>query len=198
MMNRSFTFRPAAFVAMALSAGALLSSPRFTAEAESADVRPSLALLFELDLTAEGEILPYVEAEEPLDRSFSMSRDLVAQGEGRVTGRWLEGAFRWSLLGRKYPGHPFGRVHLTGWLETEDGAELFLRATGYAHDEDSRISTATLFSITGGFEVELEPEHEWLNGIVVLIEGRLDPETETFHYRAWVPSDVLARRTPTE
>lgn len=45
---------------------------------------------------------------------------------------------------------------------------------------------------------ELEPDFEWLNGIVALIEGTLDAETNTFHYRAWAPSEVLMHRAPSE
>ena len=70
--------------------------------------------------------------------------------------------------------------------------------TGYAHDEDDVISPATLFSLTGGFEVELEPDYEWLNGIVLLIEGHLEPDTQTFQYRAWAPNEVLQRGAPAE
>ncbi len=197
-MNFTGLLERAVLVAVVLFAAPPMAQSSPAEPADSIDSSPHLDLLFELELAAEDEILPYIEAEESIDHTFSMSRDLVAQGEGRVTGRLLAGEFRWSLLGRKYPGNPFGRLHLTGWLETEDGAEMFFRATGYAHDEDTRISTVTVFSLTGGFEVELEPQYEWLNGIVVLIEGRFDPDTKTFNYRAWVPSEVLARRAPTQ
>ena len=89
-------------------------------------------------------------------------------------------------------------MHFTGWLEADDGAEMFLRATGYAHDDEAVISPATVFSITGGFEVELEPEYEWLNGIAVLIDGRIDSDGQTFQYRAWALKEVVQRQAPTE
>ena len=197
-MKRLHVFSSAAVLAIVLSVDALVSIPALAAEGRTASPTPSLELLFELKLPTDGEIQPYVEADQPLAQGFSMSRDLVAQGEGRTTGKWLEGAFRWSLLARRYPGSPFGRLHLTGWLESDDGAEIFLRATGYSQEDGTQMSATTLFTLTGGFEVELEPAYEWLNGVVALIDGQLDPETNTFHYRAWVPSEVLERRAPTE
>ncbi len=197
-MNRLHVLPSMAVLVIVLSVEALAPMPALAAEVEGRDPMPSLELLFELSLPTEGAIRPYVEADQRLDRSFSMSRDLVAQGEGHAKGKWLHGDFRWSLLARRYPGSSFGRLHLTGWLESEDGAELFFRATGYGHDDASRVSAETLLTLTGGFEVELEPAYEWLNGVVALIDGRLDTETNTFHYRAWVPSEVLERRAPTE
>ena len=139
-MNHSGSVLRSILAALALSLVPLVTESGIAQDANSFQAGvPPLELLFELDLEVEGTIEPYVEAKEKLDRSFSMSRDLVAQGEGRLAGPWLEGTFRWSLLGRKHPEQPFARVHFTGWLETEDGAEMFLRATGYAHDHEAAI-----------------------------------------------------------
>ena len=197
-MNQSGLVLFSAVSAVTLWLAVLAAQPALAQDVSSQASLPSLELIFELDLEVEGEIAPYVEAEQAFDRSFSMSRDLVAQGEGRLTGPQLEGSFRWSLLARKHLEQPFTRVHLTGWLETEDGAEMFLRATGYARDDDAIISPSTTFSMTGEFEVELEPDYEWLNGILVLIDGRFDSTTQTFQYRAWVTDSLLQRPAPTD
>lgn len=154
----------------------------------------TLEFFFEAELTAEGEIKPFVVADDPFDRSFSMSRDLVAQGNGSLRGPDLAGTITWSMLVRKFPEHDYGRTHVTGWLETADGAEIFFRATGYVRGFDTAPGTAT-YNATLTFEADLEPEYEWLNSVLAIWQGSFDADTKTFRYRAYVPIDPAGSST---
>ena len=144
-------------------------------------------LFFEAELVAEGEIKPFVVADDPFDRSFSMSRDLIAQGSGTLRGPSLEGTVTWSKLVRKFPEHHYGRTHVSGWLETDQGAEIFFKATGYVQDLDTESAGAPIYSASLSFEADLEPDYEWLNSVLAIWQGSFDPETSTFRYRAYVP-----------
>jgi hypothetical protein len=155
---------------------------------ESGKTEFPMVLLFEATLEVEGEVKPPVKAADPFDRSFSMSRDLVAQGDGSIQGPRLSGTLTWSQLERRHPDHGYARTHFTGWLETADGAEVFLKASGYSPDavaDEDRVDTGYLT-----FEADLEPDYEWLNSVVALWQGHLDPVSRDYIYRAFVPVGV--------
>ncbi len=147
----------------------------------------TLEFFFEAELVADGEIKPFVVSDDPFDRGFSMSRDLVAQGNGSLRGPDLEGTVTWSMLVRKFPEHDYGRTHVTGWLETEGGAEIFFKATGYVRDLDATSTGVPIYNASLSFEADLEPEYEWLNSVLAIWQGSLDAKTKAFRYRAYVP-----------
>ena len=147
---------------------------------------PVLELLFEADLVVGGEVRPFVTTDDPFDRSFSMSRDLVAQGEGAFRGPRLGGVLSWSMLVRRYTEADFGRAHLTGWLETPDGAEIFFSGLGVAELPESGAEAESTYLVTVTFEAD-EPAYGWLNSTIALAEGSFDPSASTFHYRLWIP-----------
>jgi len=158
---------------------------------------PPFELLLEVTLTAEAEVSGFVEAEDPFDRSFSMKRDLIAQGEGKAIGV-LPGEIRWSLLGRDVPQADRARIHLTGWLETPDGAEVFFVATGLALEPAATLTGSTLLLASGRFEAELEPDYDWLNSVLAWWRGRFDPETRTFTFQVWTSPESVERSKDAE
>lgn len=163
-----------------------------------AESAPALELLFEGNFVAEAGIASYVEADDPFDRSFRMKRDLIAQGEGKVAGALLRGTVRWSLLGRTVPGTDYGRIHLSGWLETPGGAEIFFTATGFGLGESHSVTRSTALIATGRFEAELEPGYAWLNSTISLWRGRFDPESQSLSFEIWAPVESIAAALPTD
>jgi hypothetical protein len=92
-------------------------------------------------------------------------------GDGTVRGERLAGRIRWS-------NHPSRRgdgamlPNVRGVISTESEAEVFLELSG-----------RTVFDDAGGrqlvfatFESE-DPAHAWLNAVICVGEGRIDPGT---------------------
>ena len=180
------THRLAPFaLAVLVTAAALL--PASTGAAPS----PALELLFEGVFVAEAGVSPHVKADDPFDRSFSMKRDLIAQGEGTSSGL-LAGTVRWSLLGRSTADTGYGRIHLTGWVETPEGAEIFFTATGFALGESAALTASTTLIGSGHFEADLEPAYEWLNSTLTMWRGRYEPQSQTLSFQVWAPRESIA------
>lgn len=181
---------------LALVGGVVAASPAVSGEAGAS---PELGVLLSVELVAEAEVSPYVEMQDPTDSRFSMQRHLIAQGEGRIERGALAGEMRWSLLGKKVPGHPFGRVHLAAWLILEDGAEILVSATGYVHGDDMRPSIDSLYFLTGELQAELEPQYAWVESAPTFWRGRFDPSGPSFRFDAFVPRILVPtpnRRRP--
>lgn len=153
-----------------------------------AQVPNGLELLFEAEFHAYEEVTKaYVLNNDPLSRfSFSMSRDLIAQGEGTFIGPRLRGTLDWSKLARKYVDSPYSSTLVSGWLETHDGAEVMYEAIGYAVPDTTHPGTWH-YTATLRFEEADEP-YGWLTNVAAIWIGTFDIETGSAHYRAYVSS----------
>ena len=94
--------------------------------------KQQIKVLFEARLEADGAVKPYVETQDIFGQGFSMSRDLIAQGEGTIRGADLSGTMSWSKLGTKHKEQDYNNTLVAGWIYTNDGAEIMYEAKGYA------------------------------------------------------------------
>lgn len=150
-----------------------------------------LALLFEADLKAEGAVKPFVASDDPWGVGFSMRRDLIAQGQGAFHGPRLRGTLDWSKLARKFADQPYLHTLVSGWLLTDDGAEIMYEARGYAVPDAVH---AGRWHYTGGLRFELaDAPYAWLDGVAAVWTGTFDVSTGTAHYRAYLPESLLPK-----
>ena len=148
-----------------------------------------LELLFEAESSADGEVKPYVVSDNPFSFGFSMQRDLIAQGKGTFQGPRIRGTLTWSKLARKFREHEYSNTWVTGWLETEDGAEIMYEAKGYAVIPDMTQPGNWMYTATVRFEEPDEP-YEWMSNVVAVWVGDFNVETGKAHYRAYIPSEL--------
>ncbi|MCI0417327.1 DUF3237 domain-containing protein [bacterium] len=150
--------------------------------------RGQLQLLFEAELQAKGEVKPFVLADTPFS-GFSMKRDLIAQGDGTLKGSRVNGTLSWSKLSTKYEKDSHTNTLVSGWITTEDGAEIFLEAMGYARVADPAHPEKWSYIATVRFEDPDKP-YEWLINLVAVWFGEFDLKTGRAHYWAYIPANL--------
>ncbi len=150
-----------------------------------AQTPPGLTLLFEAELKAPGDVKPYVASDDPWGVGFSMRRDLIAQGEGTFHGPRLRGTLDWSKLARKFADQPYLQTLVSGWMLTDDGAEIMYEARGYAVPDAVHPGR---WHYTGALRFELaDAPYAWLDGVAAVWAGTFDADTGTALYRAYLP-----------
>ncbi|MCI0412281.1 hypothetical protein L0222_05695 [bacterium] len=148
-----------------------------------------LELLFEAKLKANGEVKPYVETVEPFS-GFSMSRDLIAQGEGSIQGPVLKGTITWSQLAIRFEKEPVLNTHVSGWITFNDGSEIFFNGIGHAARPDPEQPDRWVYVFPLVFE-DADKPYEWLTGIPALWIGEFEVKAGAAHYRAYVPKEFM-------
>jgi Protein of unknown function (DUF3237) len=93
-------------------------------------------------------------------------------GEGTVSGDRLSGSMRWSNHpGRRGDGTMLPGVR--GFIQTPDEAEVMIEMSGRTTFDGSGIGHQLLFAL---FE-SADPSYTWLNNVICVAEGRIDPAT---------------------
>ncbi len=153
-----------------------------------------LQLLFEVELKAkgEGEVTPFVLSDSPFS-GFSMKRDLIAQGDGTLKGPYLNGTLNWSKLAAKYEKDSHANTLVSGWIITEDGAEIFLEAIGYARVSDPKQPEKWFYTATLRFE-DADKPYEWLTNVVAVWVGEFNLKTGRAHYWAYLPANLQNKK----
>lgn len=147
--------------------------------------KENIKVLFEADFQAEGAVKPYVETKDIFGLGFSMSRDLVAQGEGIFKGSELSGTLSWSKLATKHNENNYNNTLVIGWLYTGDGAEIMYEARGYAVRLGDENSSNWRYTAALRFE-EPDAPYEWLEDIVAVWIGEFDAASGKAHYTAYI------------
>ena len=160
-----------------------------TALSQDIDVKQDLELLFEVELKAIGEVKPFIESKDIWNMTFSMSRDLIAQGEGVFKGTKIKGTLSWSKLARKYTEHSYSKTLVAGWMETDDGAEIMFEAQGYAVMPDPEKPEIWTYTAALRFE-EADKPYQWLNNVTGLWQGEFDISTGIAKYKAYIPKRI--------
>jgi hypothetical protein len=102
------------------------------------------------------------------------------RGGGSVDGDRLRGDFAWSNHPRRR-GDGMMLPGVRGVVTTADSAELILELTGRTSFTPDGVGHQMLFAL---FESE-HPDYTWLNDVVCLAEGRIDPGMKA-HIVVWV------------
>ena len=105
------------------------------------------------------------------------------EGDGQVTGERLRGTVRWV-------NHPRRRSDRTmlpdahGLIRTEDSADILFSLqgrTGWVDSGGRRKGRQVLVAL---FESQAE-RYRWLNDLVCILEGEIDPESGKMHSRIY-------------
>jgi hypothetical protein len=129
--------------------------------------------LFDAELEYRAGMAPLVEQGDG---------ELVGSGHGKVDGRRLRGALRWTLF--EGGGDLVCTMHPILAIQTEDGANIGIEGRGYAHranrtDQLWRVAATLLFNAN-------EESYAWLDGALGVWEGEFDAQRQIAHYRAFV------------
>ncbi len=124
------------------------------------------------------ELTPLCSLELRYDGPFHLARPYGGEsgpgwgaGDGTVTGTRLAGRMVWSNhADRRGDGTMLPNVR--GVITTADGAEVFVELTGRTVFDDAG-GQQMLFAT---FEAE-DPAYVWLNAVICVGEGRIDPGT---------------------
>ena len=111
--------------------------------------------------------------------------DLIESGDGTVTGHQLSGTLRWTLF--EHPGELVCAMNPVAVLNTEDGAEVRIRARGYAQrrstdDQTWRVAATLRFASD-------DERYRWLSETLGVWEGEFDADTARASYRAYIHTD---------
>jgi hypothetical protein len=109
---------------------------------------------------------------------------LVGSGAGRVDGRHLRGALRWTLF--EGPGELVCSMNPVLAIDTEDGATIAVDGRGYGRrsspsDQLWRVAATLLFSTH-------DERYRWLDGTIGVWEGEFDAGQHRASYRAFLQS----------
>jgi hypothetical protein len=178
MMKRRI---PVVALALGLTVYSSTGSPGHAEEKQRAD----LALLFEGEVSTYGDVRSCIVVERSKDTGFNMRKHLVAQGEGRFEGSRLKGSLSFSQLARRLPEHPHCTTLITGFLETENGQEIFFEGTGYAVPGQGERDPL-LYTVSLRFEEPGAP-YEWLRTVPAIWEGVTDVPARRVRYRVYAP-----------
>ncbi len=148
---------------------------------------PGLSLLFEGELSLYEELKPCVVVDSAADGGFSMTRHLIAQGEGPFKGNELRGVLTFSQLAKRLADRSYCRTLIAGFLEIEGGPEVFFEGEGVAMERGSREEGTILFTAWLRFE-EAEGSYEWLGEVPRVWVGELDGRARRVRFRVYVPS----------
>ncbi len=122
---------------------------------------------------------------EPILAAAEGDGELIGSGDGTVTGPQLAGSLRWTLF--EHPGELVCSMNPVAVVETEDGAQVRIRARGYAQrrraDEQTWRVAATL-----RFESD-DDRYRWLGQTLGVWEGEFDADAARAWYRAYVQTD---------
>jgi len=92
------------------------------------------------------------------------------RGGGTVSGEQVRGEYTWSNHPRRR-GDGMMLPAVRGVVTTSDGAELMLEMSGRTSFGPDGVGHQLMFAL---FESE-HPTYAWLNDVVCLAEGRIDP-----------------------
>lgn len=148
---------------------------------------PELSLLLEGELSLYEELRPCVTVDPATDGGFSMRRHLIAQGEGTFQGNDLKGVVTFSQLAKRSPDEPHCKTLIAGFLEVEEGPEIFFEGEGVAMPREVREGGKLLFTTWLRFE-EPEGPYEWLGEAPGVWVGELDGRARRVRFRVYVPS----------
>ena len=152
----------------------------------------SLTPLFEATLQYQSDREVVVPAE-------IQEGELVGSGDGRVSGATLSGTARWSMYadncayvfvraGLEPPaGQHLCTVHPAGFIQTDDGAEIWFDARGYglrgadqSHPHVWMLTMAVQFTTT-------DQRYQWLNTILGVLVSEFDERAGRARWRAFIP-----------
>jgi Protein of unknown function (DUF3237) len=111
-------------------------------------------------------------------------------GDGVVSGDRLSGTLHWSNQPRRR-GDGTMLPNARGVIATEDGAEVFVDLTGrtvWVEQGDERVGRQLLMTL---FE-SADERYTWLNNMVCMAEGKVDPETLVVHLEIHVCHSEIA------
>ena len=114
---------------------------------------------------------------------------LIGSGDGVVSGKRLEGSFRWTLF--EQPGELVCPMNPILAIVTGDGAEVRVEGRGYARrdrpdDRLWRVAATLLFDTD-------DERYAWLDGSLAVWEGEFDAQEERARYRAYLAAELTAR-----
>jgi hypothetical protein len=129
--------------------------------------------LFDAELEYRPDMAPIAEDREGV---------LVGSGDGRVDGRRLRGALRWTLF--EGPGELLCSMSPTLAIDTEDGASISVEGRGYGRrtsrtDQRWRVAATLVFSAS-------DERYAWLDGAIGAWEGVFDADQHRAHYHGFV------------
>jgi hypothetical protein len=110
-------------------------------------------------------------------------------GDGTVSGEQLAGSIQWSNHPRRR-GDGMMLPNVRGVIATDDGAEVFVGLTGrtlFVERDGSTVGSQLLMTL---FESE-DDRYAWLNTLVCMTEGVIDPEAGTSHFEVYVCTNDL-------
>lgn len=181
---------------LALGFALLTAGPSASAAQAAPPELAGLDLLFEAELLAQGPIKsPSAWGNALYSVSFSIKRDLIAQGEGMFTGSRLRGTLDWSTLARHVIETSSSNVLVVGWLFSDNGAEIMYEARGYAtpvgpaRPDEWRVTAALRFE-------EPDAPYEWLAHAMGVWTGNYNARTGEGRYRAYVSRAAAASAAP--
>lgn len=122
---------------------------------------------------------------EPLLSAAEGDGELIGSGDGTVTGAQLAGRLRWTLF--EHPGEFVCSMNPIAVIETEDGAEVRIRARGYGRRRSTDDRTWRV-AATLRFESDDE-RYRWLSETLGVWEGEFDADAARASYRAYVQTD---------
>jgi hypothetical protein len=138
----------------------------------------SLQRLFDAELRHQAGMAPILAADEG-------DGELIGSGDGTVTGPRFAGSLRWTLF--EHPGELVCSMNPVAVIETEDGAEVRIRARGYAQRRSPEDRTWRV-AATLRFESDDE-RYRWLGQTLGVWEGEFDADAARASYRAYVQTD---------
>ena len=110
-------------------------------------------------------------------------------GEGTVTGDRLTGPMHWSNQpNRRGDGSMLPNVR--GVITTPDSAEVFFDLTGRTVFVDRDGETVGRQLLMTLFESE-DARYSWLNNLVCMTEGAIDPVRASAHFEVFICSSDL-------
>ena len=102
----------------------------------------------------------------------------------------MKGTLTWSKLNRKFGETAYTSAHLVGFLESEDGAEVTYRATGYGIIVDPEQPNRWLYTAKLSFE-EPDAPFEWLTDVEAIWIGEFDVKSGRARYWAYATASKI-------
>jgi hypothetical protein len=138
----------------------------------------SLQHLFDAELQHRSDMEPILAAAEG-------DGELIGSGDGTVTGPELAGSLRWTLF--EHPGKLVCSMNPVAVIETEDGAQVRIRARGYAQ---RRSTDERTWRVAATLRFESDDErYRWLGQTLGVWEGEFEADAARAWYRAYVQID---------